>query len=36
VTGERDLLGDTDLQSWLASRGIEVGAPAEVLARLGR
>ena len=36
VTGDRDLLDATDLRAWLAGRGIEVVAPAEVLARLGR
>ncbi|MFH1474319.1 MAG: putative toxin-antitoxin system toxin component, PIN family [Chloroflexota bacterium] len=36
VSGDRDLLDDADLRSWLAARGIEVLTPAEVLARLAR
>ena len=34
VTGDRDLLDDNDLRSWLAARGVEVLTPAETLARL--
>ncbi len=36
VTGDRDLLDDDDLRSWLAARGIEVLTPAETLDRLAR
>lgn len=36
VTGDRDLLDDPALRGWLAVRGIEVLAPAEVLARVER
>jgi putative PIN family toxin of toxin-antitoxin system len=34
VTGDRDLLDDADVRSWLAGRGIEVLTPAETLDRL--
>lgn len=34
VSGDRDLLDDAGLRSWLAARGIEVLTPTEVLARL--
>jgi putative PIN family toxin of toxin-antitoxin system len=36
VSGDRDLLDDASLRSWLAARGIEILTPAEVLARPGR
>jgi putative PIN family toxin of toxin-antitoxin system len=36
VSGDRDLLDDTNLRSWLALRGIEILAPADVLGRLDR
>lgn len=31
VTGDRDLLADTDVTAWLADRGIQVLTPAAVL-----
>lgn len=34
VTGDRDLLDDEDLRSWLAVRGIDLLRPAELLGRL--
>jgi len=34
VTGDRDLLDDAHLRSWLATRGIQVLTPAEALDRL--
>ena len=34
VTGDRDLLDDEDLQSWLFERGIEVLTPRELIERL--
>jgi putative PIN family toxin of toxin-antitoxin system len=34
VTGDRDLLDDRELRSWLAERGVEVVTPAELLDRL--
>jgi putative PIN family toxin of toxin-antitoxin system len=34
VTGDRDLLDDNALRSWLAERGVEVLTPAEGLDRL--
>ena len=36
VSGDRDLLDDAILRSWLAARGIEIVTPAEMLARLAR
>ncbi len=36
VSGDRDLLDDATLRSWLAARGIEILTPAEALARLDR
>jgi putative PIN family toxin of toxin-antitoxin system len=36
VTGDRDLLDDAHLRSWLAARGIEVLTPAQTLDRLAR
>ena len=36
VTGDRDLLDDAHLRSWLATRGIEVLTPAQTLDRLAR
>ena len=36
VSGDRDLLDDAILPSWLAARGIEIVTPAEMLARLAR
>jgi len=36
VTGDRDLLDDNILRSWLATRGIEVLTPAQTLDRLAR
>jgi predicted nucleic acid-binding protein len=35
ATGDRDLLDDADLRSWLQERRIEVVTPAAVLVRLG-
>ena len=31
VTGDRDLLDDTELRSWLADRGVRVLTPAELV-----
>jgi predicted nucleic acid-binding protein len=36
VTGDRDLLEDEHLASWLAEGGTEVLTPAAVLERLGQ
>lgn len=35
VTGDRDLLEVAEVGEWLASRGIEVLSPADLLRRLG-
>ena len=34
VTGDKDLLSDPDLRTWLAARGIQVLTPAALLASL--
>jgi putative PIN family toxin of toxin-antitoxin system len=34
VTGDRDLLDDAGLRTWLTDRGIEVLTPAELVDRL--
>jgi putative PIN family toxin of toxin-antitoxin system len=36
VTGDRDLLDDEAIRSWLADRAVVVLIPAELMARLGR
>jgi putative PIN family toxin of toxin-antitoxin system len=35
VTGDRDLLDDAALRSWLADRGVRLLAPTELLRELG-
>jgi putative PIN family toxin of toxin-antitoxin system len=35
VTGDRDLLENEELRSWLIERGVEVLTPRELLERLG-
>ncbi len=35
VTGDRGLLDDEDLQTWLAERGVELLTVADLLERLG-